>query len=167
MSEPQVPSLPMSEDLTATEQARVLIRDHLDNHTNPDAIPAIVAGQLTKTDLEQLALPWLNAAVKKYGRERVRRLEDQVFPNPDHEPAAPVPNPVEEYRTQLWAEGFSLNDGTYVLWGEATAEQHEQRAAEQRKLARAAEIDAARHEYAASMIRRAGVRCLNDIEAVA
>ena len=158
----------MAEDLTAPELARTLIREQLAVHADVEQIPTIVAGQLSKRQLEQLALPWLNAMVKKYNRDRVRRIEDLAFPEFDHNPrSSGSPTPVAEAREQLWQEGFSLNDGTYVLWGEATAEQHEQRAAEQRQLARTIDDDADRHEWAAKKIRDAGVTCLNDIEEAA
>jgi hypothetical protein len=64
----------------------------------------------------------------------------------------------------LSEEVFSLLDGTRVRWGQATAEQHEARAAMQRAYANRSLEDAKRHDWAAETIRTRGVTCLDDLE---
>jgi hypothetical protein len=69
-----------------------------------------------------------------------------------------------EVTRELLNSEFALGDGRRVTWGEATIEEHEQRAALLRNNS-VANIEAeARHRQAIDMILKARVRCLSEID---
>lgn len=71
-----------------------------------------------------------------------------------------------ETTAELLATIFALGDGTEVTWGRATPEQHELRIEMLAKNAAGVVETAARHRAAISMIRSAGVACLDEISDV-
>lgn len=80
-----------------------------------------------------------------------------------------VPVPTDQFRA-LFDSPFKLGDGTAVVWGEATVEQHEQRITFLSKLRDGLDRTIDRHREAIAAIRSAGVSCLAEIgveEAVA
>lgn len=70
--------------------------------------------------------------------------------------------PIEQIRDSLAEKGFRV-EGEYVMWEDATAEQHEARAEQQERTAAGFIRTAERHRIAAKMIREAGVTCLREI----
>jgi hypothetical protein len=67
-------------------------------------------------------------------------------------------------RKKLVREGFWIPSCGFVKWLEATAEQHIERAQQQRLRVGTLLQDVERHERAAKDIRDAGVTCLADLE---
>ncbi len=70
-----------------------------------------------------------------------------------------------EWTDELLASGFSLPDGEVVTWGEATIEQHEQRAAMFEMNAEANAKGAVRHRHAINVLHEAGATCLREVVA--
>jgi hypothetical protein len=68
------------------------------------------------------------------------------------------------WTSALLTSTFALPDGTRVKWGEATVDQHQQRASMFSKQATAAVENAARHINAIRDIEKAGAGCLNDLK---
>ena len=64
---------------------------------------------------------------------------------------------------ELQDQEFALPDGSMVTWAEATIDDHQARAASQRRLAAGIETDAAMHERAASDLYTFGVYRLGDL----
>jgi hypothetical protein len=93
-------------------------------------------------------------------RRRVRHIEQRV-----DEELSTLSTPEDRIKAReiLAQETFAVG-GIRVEWGAATAEQHLERAAMQRRLSGDCIKDAERHEQAAAEIRAAGVRCLNDLK---
>ncbi len=69
------------------------------------------------------------------------------------------------YTLELLAEPFPLYDGTSVLWGRATVEQHELVVRRETQNAVANVQLASRHQQAIDDLTGAGVSCLNDLVA--
>lgn len=164
----------LNEGETLTAAVRRVVREEVDAGHTPESATSTALKKLTRDQAISLAHPFILSEAKKVARSNVRALEDRAFRPPVDESAEPSERAYEErpapfmppgeWRRALWDECFSLADGTLVKWGEATAEQHEARAAEQRRLSITTGMDADRHEWAAKTIRDAGVDCLNDIE---
>jgi hypothetical protein len=72
-----------------------------------------------------------------------------------------------ETTRELLSTIFALGDGSQVTWGDATAEQHEQRIEMLTRNAVGVVETAARHAAAVRMIRESGATCLAQIEGVA
>jgi hypothetical protein len=72
-----------------------------------------------------------------------------------------------EWTAELLGSDFALADGTRVTWGEATVEQHEERAAMFQRNAVANAEGAARHLHALEALKFAGRETLNDLVGVA
>lgn len=94
-------------------------------------------------------------------RKRTRKRENAAWR--DAESAGGV-SALDVVRERLVADGFQVG-GEWVSWLDASAEQHELRAAEQRERAAFLVVDAERHEEAARAIRAAGVSCLRELGA--
>lgn len=71
-----------------------------------------------------------------------------------------------ETTRELLSTIFALGDGCQVTWGDATAEQHEQRIEMLTRNAAGVVETAARHAAAVRMIRESGVACLAQIGGV-
>jgi hypothetical protein len=71
-----------------------------------------------------------------------------------------------ETTRELLSTIFALGDGSQVTWGDATAEQHEQRIEMLTRNAAGVVETAARHAAAVRMIRESGVTCLAQVEGV-
>jgi len=118
-----------------------------------------------KHQLWQELAPYLRDRTRAYMRNAVREEEDEAFGNPTEPVVAlteMLSGPLEQRRLLLEGSFVGVG-GRRVLWGEASAEDHDERAARQRRLAGSCLVDAQRHEEAARMIREAGVTCLNDL----
>lgn len=68
-----------------------------------------------------------------------------------------------EWTDELLASSFALADGTRVLWGEATVEQHRERVGMFTANAATNLQGAARHEAAIESLETAGAACLNEL----
>lgn len=64
----------------------------------------------------------------------------------------------------LLSDTFPLPDGRRVTWGEATVDDHEERAAMLLDHIATVEVTVARHEAAIALIQDAGVSCLAEID---
>lgn len=72
-----------------------------------------------------------------------------------------------EWTAELLASDFAMADGTRVTWGDATLEQHEERAALFQRNALANSEGAARHLKAVEALRESGRTTLNEVVGVA
>lgn len=72
-----------------------------------------------------------------------------------------------EWTAELLASDFAMPDGTRVTWGEATIEQHEERAAMFQRNAVANAEGAARHVQAVEQLKDSGALTLSDLVGVA
>lgn len=91
-------------------------------------------------------------------REAVRSIEHRTLPA-----GRGVPTRTDQIR-DLLSESFYL-DGVWVIWGEATVEQHQLRAAQLRAIADRSIETAARHEQVAETLTAAGASCLAELYA--
>lgn len=122
----------------------------------PEVAAAKSLDNMTKAQLVEFVLPEVERLARNIERNRVRRIERRVLPVTNGATRA-------DSIAELVAESFQTPDGRSVTWGDATAEDHELRAGWQRQRAGEFMADAARHEWAAELIRSSGVTCLNDL----
>lgn len=143
-----------------------VVRKLVQEHSAEEAAELALHG-LTKAELVEFVRPEVERLARSMIRANVRRNEAEAFPASDLSPVSDSGSREPEGRPaaikQLMGEGFLLPDGVYVLWGEATPEQHEARAGWLHGQAAALVETARRHERAALLIRDAGVVCLNDL----
>lgn len=140
-----------------------VVRKLVQNHSPEEAADLALQG-LTKAQLVEFVRPEVERLARSMARANVRRTEEQAFPSSpvsDSESREPEGRPAAI--KELMEKGFLLPDGDYVLWGEASPEQHEARAGWLHGQAAALVETARRHEHAARLIRNAGVSCLNDL----
>lgn len=137
-----------------------------DGHS-PEEVATMAVEAFDDADtLRQFVAPLLLNLAKNTVRREVRRREERAFPNVGPKPKRNTPvdaGTVAEARRELVADRFSVGDGTWVRWGEATLEQHATRMRWQTQLADGALASAARHRAAIKMIEDAGVACLDEI----
>lgn len=93
-------------------------------------------------------------------RSVTEAIEEEVIDNPE---VSGSPFEGKTDRERFVGRHFALQDGTWVLWLEATAEQHRIRAAWYRGLASNHIAHARLHEAAAAEIGIHGVTCLGEI----
>ena len=140
--------------MTYAHDLRVLLQE---GHT-PEAAAQSLVESLTPEELTGWVQALLADRARHIARHMTRDVEEEVEANLGRG-ADPV-----EARRLLVSQTFPGVDFASVPWLEATAEDHEWRAAWQRNSAAAATRDAERHERAASEIRTAGVSCLADLD---
>jgi hypothetical protein len=116
---------------------------------------------MRKADLRAELRPLVLNDVVNWQRNRARAIERAYARQ--RTGADPV-DPCAAVKDLLATKFFSPLRG-YVLWGEATVEDHLAYAQMQRKLADGLVQTAELHEDAARRITAAGVRCLFDLEA--
>jgi hypothetical protein len=129
---------------------------------DPEQSAAIIIGILRLSASQRDALgPLVLAQCELMDRGRVRLVE-QSTPIRSGRPAD-----LAERRERLLAETFALGDGTRVLWGAATVEQHQQRVAMLAAQRDGIDATIARHLAAIAEIEQAKVTCLAEITEVA
>jgi hypothetical protein len=124
---------------------------------DPKLAAQLAIQKLPKSALVPILMPMVESMARDEARKQVRALEDRVYRR--IETGA---DPSTE-RRRLAYKTFYAPDFGYVLWGEATVEQHRARAQMQRQIAGECLVDAERHEEAADLIERSGATCLNEI----
>lgn len=137
-----------------------------------------------KGEAARLLMPAVLNYVVGLRRSAVRTAECEAFAK-QHTPPAPTKRAHRNVRsdgaqiaamltaeradlrwTSLIAMPFRITrGGKIVTWGEATAEEHEAKAASLEKSAAGTMVTAERHRIAAKEIREAGVSTLNDLYA--
>ena len=126
----------------------------LDDGMTPGDAAGYVIGKANIKQLREYVMPIVEQEARMLAR-RVAQVAEAKFTG-----AITVP----EMARVLTKGSFCLSDGRWVTWGQATAEDHRDRAARQRVLAGTILDDAERHDRAADAIEAAGVRCLDDLE---
>lgn len=119
--------------------------------------------------LRAMAEKWANSQHQKALRETARTIEKKSIQVQAGTVSAVrqlainiAANAVQNW-TDILDLSFSLPDGATVVWGDATAEQHEFRAEALEDDAAGVIETAARHRLAAEEIRSAAVACLRDL----
>jgi hypothetical protein len=126
---------------------------------DPSASALALAELLDLTVYQRELLdPLLRDFCAHIDRRHVRSIEREATAQ-----RAGVPVGVPAHQ-RLLSESFALGDGRRVLWGEATAEEHLERAAMLQQMADGVLRSRQSHIDAADLIRLLGVRCLNDLE---
>lgn len=136
------------------------VRELVSQGVEPERAVAQALRGASRADLDDTVKPLLLSDAQNLHRSMVRDLEKKAFPLPNEEPAAP--DVQAEARAALLGEGFSIS-GRWVLWSQATAEEHRARAQYLRSMAASTLDTAKRHEQAADDIEAAGVTCLAEI----
>ncbi len=83
---------------------------------------------------------------------------------PDTHPGNGSPR---EDRTTYLSTRFATGDGRFVLWGEATIDDHRMRMEMLTRLRNGLDATIARHQSAIDLLVESGARCLNDLGEVA
>lgn len=154
-----------------TESIRTALRrEILEEGRKADEILVLsILRSIPQEVLLREAVPIVLREAEHIERQRTREVE-RTFPRFTPEALAALTatgNDPLSLRNRLARETFDIGIGVPIYWDQATAEQHEMRAAMQRKMARGCILDAERHEQAAQLIREKGVKCLADLLAEA
>lgn len=146
---------------------RLIEEDGMD----PEAAAEKALSMVPRRELVEWIRPLVTTEARRLERDRVRRVEDAAFSHPAvlgtesvHAPPGGEHRMTRaEARKQLVASRFALPNGTWVLWGTASSDEHRERARWQRERAATVSEDARRHEFAADLIEKHGVSCLDDL----
>lgn len=120
----------------------------------------------------ELVLYIIRKHLEHMERENVRKLEASILPalklvangRPlEARQVSVLPRQVPDELRKLMRERFALGDGLRIEWGEATAEQHEQRAEFFERAISGHTTSMRRHLQAAEVLRSTGARCLNEL----
>ena len=110
------------------------------------------------TPQAMILLSAVASVVESWRRAPVRAIERKVFRRNGGEAID-----VAACRVDLADETFALGDGRRVSWGEATIEEHRERATLLRKHLDGVHRTLEAHLVAIAAIEEAGVKCLNEI----
>lgn len=131
----------------------------------PDAIDESVAeAVLDKIQVRGAAKRLLTPIVANHVADR-RRAEVHVIERATRRGGVAVD--ALDARKRLLDQRFALGDGTFVLWGDATEEQHLQRIGFLTTSVVGLQRTIGLHEDAVEQIRTHGVSCLREIEEAA
>jgi hypothetical protein len=148
--------LPLERPKTATRHALMLEYANLYGDVN-EATRAYLSG-MNKAQLLTECFAAVRNDMRIVMREQTRGAEHRAFGSVEGKALDVLSD-----RAQLVDQYFCLEDGRWVLWLQATVEDHLDRAAWQRKLASGHVTDAEHHEQAADLISAAGVSCLEEL----
>lgn len=138
---------------------RVLVAQEVGEGRDAHDAATTAVDQLTPDQLRESVIPIAEGIARDVMRRNARTIEDDAFAiSGEHDDLEAAIS-----RDDLLATRFALPDGRWVLWSEATAEDHLARAAMQDGLARSCSVDAERHRQAAALIEQRGVTCLAEI----
>lgn len=144
--------------MSDTVTFRDLMESNAADSIDETAVRVEAALRLSKLQRQVLHV-MIRDAVRLEWRNATRLVEPRVSGGT---PAAPAQD-----RADYVGERFALGDGRYVLWGEATVDDHRQRIDMLAKLRLGLERTIAAHEDAVAQILAADVKCLNDLAEVA
>ena len=146
----------MTDETTAKFRFDTKLREAIEAGADPESAAAAVLLTAPRDDLE--------SALFKWAANRARWISRRIVVNEERRIEAGGGTVAQAVTSgdPVRAMTFYV-DGEIVRWDEATADQHEARAAMQRRLAGECVADAVRHEEAARQIREAGVACLAQI----
>lgn len=134
------------------------MREFANGHTNLEAATRAWLASLSKTEKDTFCYPYARIQMRNLMRGDVRQIEHNVFGSDE----ISVDEALSD-RQQLMDKGFFLDDGRWVLWGDATPADHRQRADWLHKMANGYMRTAEEHEHAADLIEAAGVSCLREV----
>lgn len=134
------------------------LRSLLRSGATPEDAAAAVVKKATRADLEALMASWALHRARHISRRLVVHAERAVEAAGSTVAVAVAAGAPQVRGIMAYVDGHGL-----VAWDQMTADQHDARAAMQRRLAGECIQDAERHEEAARMIREAGVTCLAEI----
>ena len=127
-----------------------------------DVVGAIISDLELSVRARHYLTPLIAAECERLERQIVRQVEIAHW----RSARSGKPATIAADRSTLLGTTFALGDGKPpVPWGEATAEQHRQRAEMLERIANGTLATATRHREAAAEIESAGVSCLNDLAA--
>ena len=127
-----------------------------------DVVGAIVDDLKLSVRARHYLAPLIVAECERLERQIVRQVEIAHW----RSARSGKPATIAADRSALLGTTFALGDGKPpVRWGEATADQHRQRAEMLERIASGTFATANRHREAAAEIESAGVSCLNDLAA--
>lgn len=147
----------MTDEATAKFRFDTRFREAMEAGATPEEAAESVLAEAPRDDLESVLFKWATNRARWINRRDVVNEERRIEAT-----GATVAEVVASGAGRISSMMFYV-DGEFVMWDQATAEQHEARAAMQRRLAGECIQDAVRHEDAARMIREAGVACLAQI----
>ena len=120
----------------------------------------------TIIDLLEVPAKWAEVFFPLLKIECRRRYRALVSAAEHSNEKAKHPTPGDD-RSAYLNKRFAVGDGRYVLWGEATIEDHRSRIAMLTSLRNGIDDTIDRHNQAVKILITAKATCLNDIEAVA
>jgi hypothetical protein len=149
------------------EHIRSAVREHAGE--GADALVARLYGAATKAELRPLLQQEVehqvrmlrNLPAERSAGRQLMDLSDEVKAE-TRDFAARMSGDGYKHVRKLLRESFALGDGQRVAWGEATAEQHEQRIAFLAKQRDGLAATMERHRRALEIIRAAGASCLGE-----
>lgn len=154
---------------TATSLVSELINRAIDSTVDTNSAKLLAAERVLDLSPEaQHAI--LQKAIKQMVAKRIRATTRRAIRNAeadaldkDGKQIDPSQSHPIEWSDELLAREFALPDGTYVTWGEATADQHRQRVAMYQTLENAASDGRRRHFQAAREIGKRHARNLYEV----
>jgi len=141
----------------ATRQVELIVEHHQRRLVRKAEMAASISStSTTREDLRAIARAEEDA--------RIEALREELAPQIRAAVSRYREAIVMQWTQELLDSRFALGDGRRPTWGEATTEEHECRIQLLLRSTHGGLMAIARHEAALSVMRKAGVRCLNEVK---